>query len=57
MVSDTEKGLKGNKESQSLEKSFAHVAENFRGEDVDFYPIFREMRKNTPIIAEDFMSK
>ncbi|MDG1904664.1 MAG: cytochrome P450 [Arenicella sp.] len=57
MVSDTEKGLKGNKESQSLEKSFAHVAENFRGEDVDFYPIFREMRKHTPIIAEDFMSK
>tara|TARA_R110002110_G_C13470525_1_gene720954 strand:+ start:68546 stop:69820 length:1275 start_codon:yes stop_codon:yes gene_type:complete len=40
-----------------LEKSFATVADNYRGDDVDFYAIFREMRANSPIIAEDFMSK
>ena len=40
-----------------LDKSFANVADNYRGQDVDLYPIFREMRKNSPIIAEDFMSK
>ncbi|MBT3410706.1 MAG: cytochrome P450, partial [Halieaceae bacterium] len=40
-----------------LEKSFANVADNYRGDDVDFYAIFRDMRANSPIIAEDFMSK
>ena len=33
------------------------VANNYGGNDVDLYPIYREMRKNSPIIAEDFMSK
>ena len=45
------------KSDQGLDKSFANVADNYRGEDVDLYPIFREMRKSSPIIAEDFMSK
>jgi len=39
-----------------LEQSFADVAANYRGDDVDFYAIFREMRATSPIIAEDFMS-
>ncbi|WP_079437193.1 cytochrome P450 [Zoogloea sp. LCSB751] len=41
----------------ALERAFAGVANNYGGDDVDLYPIFREMRKNSPIIAEDFMSK
>ena len=40
-----------------LEQSFANVADNYRGDDVDFSAIFRDMRANSPIIAEDFMSK
>ena len=43
-------------ESRELEDAFAGVAENYRGKNVDLYPIYREMRKNSPIIAEDFMS-
>lgn len=41
----------------TLEKAFAGVADNYRGEDVDLYGIYREMRKKSPIIAENFMGK
>lgn len=41
----------------TLENAFAGVADNYRGEDVDLYAIYREMRKNSPIIAENFMGK
>jgi cytochrome P450 len=41
----------------SLEKAFAGVADNYRGEDVDLNAIYREMRANSPIIAENFMGK
>lgn len=43
--------------SVSLEKAFAGVADNYRGEDVDLNAIYREMRANSPIIAENFMGK
>ncbi len=45
------------KTESALERAFAGVANNYGGNDVDLYPIYREMRKNSPIIAEDFMSK
>ncbi|KAI5913372.1 cytochrome P450 [Thauera sp. 2A1] len=41
----------------TLESAFAGVADNYRGEDVDLHAIYREMRKNSPIIAENFMGK
>ena len=44
-------------EGRQLEDAFAGVAENYRGQNIDLYPIYREMRKRSPIIAEDFMSK
>ncbi|PHR83375.1 MAG: cytochrome P450 [Colwellia sp.] len=46
-----------NKHNNNLEKAFADVADNYRGQDVDLNAIYRDMRKNTPVIAEDFMSK
>jgi len=46
-----------NKHNNNLEKAFAGVADNYRGQDVDLNAIYRDMRKNTPVIAEDFMSK
>ncbi|MBS0349207.1 MAG: cytochrome P450 [Proteobacteria bacterium] len=45
------------KTESALERAFAGVANNYGGDDVDLYPIYREMRRNSPIIAEDFMSK
>lgn len=42
---------------RELEDAFAGVAENYRGQNIDLYPIYMEMRKRSPIIAEDFMSK
>lgn len=44
-------------QNENLEKAFAGVADNYRGQDVDLNAIYREMRKNSPIIAEDFMSQ
>jgi len=43
--------------NKGLQRAFDGVADHYRGEDVDLYPIFREMRRNSPVIAEDFMSK
>lgn len=45
------------KPNMSLENAYAGVAENYHGEDVDLHAIYREMRKNSPIIAENFMGK
>lgn len=42
---------------QSLQSSFANVAANYRGENVDLHAMLRELRHNSPIIAEDFMAK
>jgi cytochrome P450 len=41
----------------TLESAYAGVAENYRGEDVDLHAIYRDMRRNSPIIAENFMGK
>mgnify|MGYP002700674660 CR=1 FL=1 len=46
-----------NKHNNNLEKAYAGVADNYRGEDVDLNAIYRGMRKNSPVIAEDFMSQ
>lgn len=46
-----------NAKNVTLEDAFAGVADNYRGEDVDLNAIYREMRKNSPIIAENFMGK
>ncbi len=42
---------------QSLETAFAGVADNYRGADVDLNAIYRDMRANSPVIAENFMAK
>ncbi|OGB06248.1 MAG: cytochrome [Burkholderiales bacterium RIFCSPHIGHO2_12_FULL_69_20] len=41
----------------NLESAFAGVADNYRGADVDLNAIYREMRKHSPVIAENFMAK
>ncbi|MFM0553051.1 cytochrome P450 [Paraburkholderia sediminicola] len=41
----------------SLESAFAGVADNYKGSDVDLYAIYRDMRRNSPVIAEDFMAR
>ena len=41
----------------SLENAFAGVADNYRGADVDLNAIYRDMRKNTPVIADNFMAR
>lgn len=41
----------------SLESAYSGVADNYRGEDVDLHAIYRDMRRNSPIIAENFMGK
>ena len=46
-----------NAKNVTLEDAFAGVADNYRGEDVDLNAIYREMRKNSPIIVENFMGK
>ena len=46
-----------NQNNNNLEKAFSGVADNYRGQDVDLNAIYRDMRKNSPVIAEDFMSK
>src|SRR6195952_2533478 len=44
-------------EQKSLESAFAGVADNYRGSEVDLYAIYREMRKNSPVIEENFMGR
>lgn len=46
-----------NSSNAALEKAFAGVADNYRGDDVDLNELYRNMRKNSPIIAENFMAK
>ena len=42
---------------KSLESAFAGVADNYRGADVDLYAIYRDMRKNSPVIEGNFMGR
>jgi len=46
-----------NPETTALESAFAGVADNYRGSDVDLHAIYRDMRKNSPVIAENFMAR
>src|ERR1700741_5036175 len=41
----------------NLESAFSGVASNYRGADVDLHSIYRDMRKNSPVIAENFMQR
>ncbi|GAB3101677.1 cytochrome P450 [Aestuariicella hydrocarbonica] len=43
--------------NKNLESAFADVAGHYSGSDVDLYDIYKTMRKSSPIIEEDFMSK
>lgn len=43
--------------SPNLERAFAGVADNYRGADVDLNAIYRDMRQNSPVIAENFMAR
>ena len=44
-------------EGRELQKAFEESGANYRGKNVDLYSIYRDMRKNSPIVAEDFMGK
>ncbi|MDB5870041.1 MAG: cytochrome family protein [Polaromonas sp.] len=46
-----------NAETTTLESAFAGVADNYRGSDVDLHAIYRDMRKNSPVLAGDFMAR
>lgn len=46
-----------NPETTTLESAYAGVADNYRGSDVDLHAIYRDMRKNTPVIADNFMAR
>lgn len=41
----------------NLEKAFAGVADNYRGSDVDLNALYRKMRLESPIVAENFMGQ
>lgn len=42
--------------SSTLEKAFSGVADNYRGADVDLNAVYALMRRETPVIAENFMA-
>ena len=44
-------------ETTTLETAYAGVADNYKGSDVDLHAIYRDMRKNSPIIADNFMAR
>ncbi|MDB5932523.1 MAG: cytochrome family protein [Polaromonas sp.] len=44
-------------ETTTLESAYAGVADNYKGSDVDLHAIYRDMRKNSPVIAENFMAR
>lgn len=44
-------------EATTLESAYAGVADNYKGSDVDLHAIYRDMRKNTPVIADNFMAR
>lgn len=43
--------------STALESAYANAADNYRGDDVDLQAIYRDMRANSPVIAENFMAR
>ena len=42
--------------TSSLERAFAGVADNYRGSDVDLNAVYVAMRRDSPVIAENFMA-
>jgi cytochrome P450 len=44
-------------ETTTLESAYAGVADNYKGSDVDLHAIYRDMRKNSPVIADNFMAR
>ncbi|MDZ5455113.1 MULTISPECIES: cytochrome P450 [Azohydromonas] len=42
---------------QSLERAFSGVADNYRGADVDLNALYREMRRDSPVLEENFMGR
>jgi cytochrome P450 len=52
-----ETGMSTPAATTSLESAFAGVADNYKGSDVDLHAIYRDMRRNSPVIAEDFMAR
>jgi cytochrome P450 len=44
-------------QQNDLQSAFSGVADNYRGADVDLHAIYREMRRNSPVIAENFMAR
>ncbi|MDO9148782.1 MAG: cytochrome P450 [Hydrogenophaga sp.] len=42
--------------TSSLERAFAGVADNYRGSDVDLNAVYAVMRRDSPVIAENFMA-
>ncbi|WP_210425088.1 cytochrome P450 [Spongiibacter thalassae] len=43
------------KSSSQLETSFSGVAANYKGQDVDLFEIYKQMRAQTPVVEGDFM--
>ena len=41
----------------SLQSAFAGVGDNYRGADVDLYAVYREMRRNSPVLEGNFMGR
>lgn len=42
--------------TSSLERAFAGVADNYRGSEVDLHAVYEIMRRESPVIAENFMA-
>ena len=41
----------------NLETAFAGVADNYRGADVDLHAVYRTLRTQSPVLAENFMTR
>jgi len=42
--------------SSKLERAFEGVADNYRGTDVDLHAVYATMRRDSPVLAENFMA-
>ena len=45
-----------NANASSLERAFAGVADNYRGSDVDLHAVYAAMRRDSPVVEENFMA-
>lgn len=44
-------------EQNDLERTFADVASNYRGADIDLHATYARMRKDSPVLPENFMER